>query len=330
MADPVQQVIELDFKSPTTTASPVKAKWEKDAERPRCSGADLQKKLESDLALHTANRERLLEEKAKKGHDDVEHARQIAATHKREVISSIQHLKEVLEEKQRWAQELRDQCKQYKSDRAYVDVEKAKIISEEQKLINQVSTAELAHSLQKAQQIAAMNRAAIEQFKRVSAEYDVLHSQEVHDQMVQNREKARHVMESALKDHQSAAETLRNFLIKYKTVKAHDEVEHAQQVHEKHEQDVEDKTRALESEIEQKEVNAMFSHWQHLDDIASRGHADVVHAQEVASEHKTGNDEVADLEHLEVVLGDFDKTIQSHFSALDLWFLEHYGEIDFE
>ena len=282
MADQVIEV-EVHPKDPNTIQSDVKERLEKEASAyVPLTQEQMRAKYENDLKTHSENRKRILEEKVKAARGHVSHAQDVAATHRKQTNTEAKELRAILQQKQEWARHLRDQVLRMKADKASMEVVKSFLIAEVQKEEDALTADALAEEIKKSQEIAARNRAALEQFRKVSAGAEVEHAEEVHDYKLLSDEVAKVAMESSLDAHQEAADNLRHMLLLHKVTKAQAEVEHAQEVHEKQD----DTTK---KELEE---SASVARKRHLERIESSGaicgHEDVVRSLEVERELREG------------------------------------------
>ena len=283
MAD---QVIELDVhsKDPNTIQSDVKDRLEKEASSyVPLTQEQMRAKYEADLKTHTENRKKILEEKVKAARGHVSHAEEVATKHRQDTNAEAKELRAVLQQKQEWARQLRENLLKNKADKASLEVVKSFLTAEVQKEEDAFTAEKLAQEIEKSQEIAARNRAALEQFKRVSAEARVEHAEFVHDYKILSDEVAKIAMESSLDAHQEAADNLRHMLLLHKVTKAQVENEHAEEVHQKQEEE------SVKKELEE---SASVARKRHLERIESSGailgHEDVVRSLEVERELREG------------------------------------------
>jgi len=329
-------VLEIDVHSQGSVDSPVKARLEKEAAaHHRLNPSEMQKKLEEDLGVHSKNRERIIDEKVRKAHGEVEHAKHIFESHKREMLESVDNLRHVIDEKQKWAQDLRTNLQDIKVNWARADLEKASALSEEQKAYQEAVVDKLSESLARSQEIAARNRAALEQFKRVQASCDVEHSKEISDYIKEREKKAVEVIDISLERQQQAAALLRTVLLREKSQKAHSDVEYSKLVHDQHESEEKKKVEELELSLEQKDIQAFSNRRQHINEIRLNAHDEVMHAKEVAIERKEAQESSESddpvIDELEERLNVFCNDLDEQRTPLDEWFHDHVRDLlDYE
>ena len=279
-----QEVIELDVhsKDPNTVPSAVKDRLEKEASAyVPLTQEQMRQKYENDLRTHAENRKKLLEKKAKAARSHASHAEEVAKAHRKETKAEANELKAVLEQKQEWARNLRENVLRMKANKASMEIVKSFLTAEGQKVENAITAEMLAKEIEKSQEIAARNRAALEQYKRVSAGAEVEHAQDVVNYKFLSDEIAHATMESSLDAHQEAAESLRHMLLLHKITKAQAEVEHAHEVHDQAEG---------KKELEESAANARKRHLERVESSgAICGHEDVVRSLEVEQEFRAGH-----------------------------------------
>uniref|UniRef100_A0A7S4NQX4 Uncharacterized protein n=1 Tax=Paramoeba aestuarina TaxID=180227 RepID=A0A7S4NQX4_9EUKA len=311
------QVIELDVhsKDPNTIHSDVKDRLEKEKnEYVPLTQEQMREKYENDLRTHAENRKRILEEKSKAARGHVVHAQDVAETHRKETRAEANELRAILQQKQEWARNLRESVLKMKADKASMEVVKSFLAAEVQKEEDHLTAEKLAEQIEKSQELAAKNRAALEQYKKVSAGAEVEHAQEVASYKALSDEIAHAAMESSLDAHQEAAENLRHMLLLHKVTKAQAEVEHAHEVHDKHDQEG-------KKELEESAANARKRHLQRIESSGEIcGHEDVVRSLEVEQELREGqrvwvtyNDLALHLELLELFIAEQERVFNEFF-----------------
>lgn len=250
--------------------------------------AEAQRQLDTDMASHFEKREKILERRVAKLKEREERVRRRVKQHDQVVMDSILALKDTLQEKQKWAEEVRSQCRTWKMERGRREIEKANKISAEKRAATAVCGLELSQWLERSQLIAAQNREAFLEFKRVTAQCDVEHAERTHDLTLLKKEKARLELERAIEQQQLAASRAHELILKMKSAHAHLDLVHAIQVR--------DDVRAREEEAVcgaryryyRRQSNATALRLQRWNEIRLRGHDDVVHALEVAMERREG------------------------------------------
>mmetsp|Transcript_19334 Transcript_19334/g.26655 ORF Transcript_19334/g.26655 Transcript_19334/m.26655 type:complete len:319 (-) Transcript_19334:29-985(-) len=266
-------VIELDVHGDSSGPPPaVKARLEKHAaevEKAKKEWPEEKRaRYEEHLEKHALNREKFLQERVAKARATVQHAKDVHKSHQERMAESVHEMKSVLAEKHAWADHLRKDFLNEKSDKGHQELVKVLMATEEKKLQDGFSALKLAQALEDSQKLAEKNRKALEQYKRVSAEAEVEHAMEVHDALKEKDEAARHMMEVSLEQHQDAAEELRHALLLYRTAKAHEEVEKAKEVAAAHLSEEQKKLEALKTELAKKEKEAQERHEARLREIS--------------------------------------------------------------
>jgi len=229
---------------------------------------------------------------------------------------------------------LRTHVQDIKVSRARADLEKAATLSEEQKAFEEAVVDKLSESLSRSQEIAARNRAALEQFKRVRASCDVEHSKEISDSIKEREKKAVEVMDISLERQQQAAALLRTVLQREKSQKAHSDVEYSKFVHDQHQSDEKKKVEELEMSLDQKDLQAFSNRRQHINEIRLNAHDEVMHAKEVAIDRKEAQESSESdygINELDEQLKGFCNDLDEQRIPLDEWFHDHVRDLlDYE